>query len=42
MPFTKTAKQTAKKEGRNSTDFLLLFFVLLCGNCFLAVYYCFE
>lgn len=42
MPFTKTVKQSGKKDGRNSTDFLLLFFVLLCGNCFLAVYYCFE
>ncbi|MDO5537595.1 MAG: MFS transporter, partial [Desulfovibrionaceae bacterium] len=25
-----------------SRDFLLLFFLVLCANCYMAIYYCFE
>lgn len=41
MPFAKK-EQTGGKEGGISRNFILLFFVLMCGNSFLAVYYCFE
>ena len=40
----KTAAPTARSAGQKllSLDFVLLFFLVLFSNCYLAVYYCFE